>query len=85
MLQGLQYRLSPGARQALTEYIELRRERPHFANARSIRNALDRARLRQASRLFASRGTEVTPEALMTIDAEDLRGSRIFTEAPKSE
>ena len=84
MLEKLQYRLSPGARQALAEYIELRRERPHFANARSIRNALDRARLRQASRLFAARGTEITSTALMTIDAEDVRASRIFTEAPRS-
>jgi probable Rubsico expression protein CbbX len=85
MLQGLQYRLSPEARQALAEYVELRRERPHFANARSIRNALDRARLRQASRLFAARGAEVTADALMTLEAEDLRASRIFTEAPKPE
>jgi probable Rubsico expression protein CbbX len=85
MLQGLQYRLSPEARQALAEYVELRRERPHFANARSIRNALDRARLRQASRVFAARGAEVTADALMTLEAEDLRASRIFTEAPKPE
>jgi probable Rubsico expression protein CbbX len=85
MLQGLQYRLSPEARQALAEYVELRRERPHFANARSIRNALDRARLRQASRLFAARGAEVTADALMTLEAEDLRASRIFTEAAKFE
>jgi probable Rubsico expression protein CbbX len=78
MLGGMQYRLSPGAREALVEYVALRRARPHFANARSIRNALDRARLRQANRLFASRGGPVAPEALMTIEAEDLRASRVF-------
>ncbi len=78
MLGGMQYRLSPGAREALVEYIERRRARPHFANARSIRNALDRARLRQANRLFASRRGPVAPEALMTIEAEDLRASRVF-------
>jgi len=81
MLGGMQYRLSPGAREALVEYIELRRARPHFANARSIRNALDRARLRQANRLFASRNGPVAPDALMTIEAEDLRASRVFAES----
>jgi probable Rubsico expression protein CbbX len=81
MLEGLRYRLSPAAREALVEYIELRRQRPHFANARSIRNALDRARLRQASRLFAARGAPVTAEQLATLEAEDLRASRVFTEA----
>jgi probable Rubsico expression protein CbbX len=83
MLEGLQYRLSEGAREALVEYIHLRQQRPHFANARSIRNALDRARLRQANRLFAASGTPVTSKDLMTIEAEDLRGSRVFTE-PKA-
>ena len=53
MLEGLHYKLSDSARGALVEYIALRKERPHFANARSVRNALDRARLRQANRLFA--------------------------------
>jgi probable Rubsico expression protein CbbX len=80
MLGDLQYRLSGAAREALVEYIERRRRRPHFANARSIRNALDRARLRQANRLFAASGTAVSPEALMTIEAEDLRASRVFSE-----
>jgi probable Rubsico expression protein CbbX len=83
MLEGLQYRLSEGAREALVEYIQLRKQRPHFANARSIRNALDRARLRQANRLFATSGTPVTSKDLMTIEAEDLRGSRVFSE-PKA-
>jgi probable Rubsico expression protein CbbX len=80
MLAGMQYRLSPAAREALVEYIDRRRRQPHFANARSIRNALDRARLRQANRLFASRSGPVAPDALMTIEAEDLRASRVFTD-----
>jgi probable Rubsico expression protein CbbX len=80
MLGDMQYRLSPAARETLVEYIALRRERPHFANARSIRNALDRARLRQANRLFASRSGPVAPDALMTLEAEDLRASRVFGE-----
>jgi probable Rubsico expression protein CbbX len=85
MLQGMQYRLSESAREALAEYIELRRKRPHFSNARSIRNALDRARLRQASRLFKAGGAAVTAETLMTIEAEDLRSSRVFTESIQKE
>src|SRR3982074_2425604 len=56
MLERMQYRLSPQPDLALLEYIERRITRPHFANARSVRNALDRARLRQASRLFERRG-----------------------------
>ncbi len=83
MLQGLEYRLGPGARETLSEYINLRRERPQFANARSVRNALDRARLRQANRLFTTRAAPVSAEALMTIEAEDLRASRVFGEAAK--
>jgi probable Rubsico expression protein CbbX len=78
MLDGMQYRLSAGARGVLAEYITLRRAQPHFANARSIRNALDRARLRQATRLFNRRGVEVDRGALMTIEADDIRQSRVF-------
>jgi len=55
MLQSMQYRLSPSGLEALHEYIPLRMQQPHFANARSIRNALDRARLRQANRLLRTR------------------------------
>ena len=54
-------------------------QQPHFANARSIRNALDRARLRQANRLFAQAGRELTREELMTIEGADLRASRVFS------
>jgi hypothetical protein len=80
MLADLQYRLSRTARQALTEYITLRREQPHFANARSVRNALDRARLRQANRLFGAPGP-VGRDQLMTIEEPDLRASRVFASA----
>jgi probable Rubsico expression protein CbbX len=78
MLAGLNYKLSPAARQALAEYIAARRTQPHFANARSIRNALDRARLRQANRCFAMLDAELTIDQLMTIEAEDIRQSRVF-------
>ena len=78
MLAGMQYRFSAGARAAFADYIALRRAQPNFANARSIRNALDRARLRQATRLFASRAQRVDRETLMTLEAGDIRQSRVF-------
>jgi probable Rubsico expression protein CbbX len=78
MLETMQYRLSPSAVAALHEYIPLRMKQPHFANARSIRNALDRARLRQANRLFAEKGRQLDRDALMTIEGGDLRASRVF-------
>jgi probable Rubsico expression protein CbbX len=83
MLVRMQYRLSAAAAEALREYIALRKRQPHFANARSIRNALDRARLRQANRLFERRGTALTREMLATIEAADIRASRIFGAAER--
>jgi len=79
MVAQMQYRLSDSALAVLKDYIPLRMNQPHFANARSIRNALDRARLRQANRLFALKGQELTRDDLMTIEAEDLRASRVFS------
>jgi probable Rubsico expression protein CbbX len=78
MLQQMQYRLDSEADQVLLQYIERRIQQPHFANARSVRNALDRARLRQASRLFEKRGGLLSKEDLMTIEAADIRASRVF-------
>ena len=72
-----EYRLSPAARDAMVDYIARRRQQPGFANARSIRNALDRARLRQAMRLCAGNGV-ASRQALQTIEAEDIRASRVF-------
>ncbi len=79
MLQSMHYRLSDSAIAAVHEYIPLRMQQAHFANARSIRNALDRARLRQANRLFAQKGRQLTRDELMTIEGEDIRASRVFT------
>ena len=84
MLEEQQYRFSPEAEETFKEYIELRMKRPNFSNARSVRNALDRARLRQANRLFAGGGKGLTKKDLMTIEPEDIRASRIFTEAEES-
>lgn len=80
MLAGWNYRFDDGARRAFGEYVVLRRARPHFANARSIRNALDRMRMRQALRLFES-GAGVDAAALTTLTAADVRASRHFQPA----
>jgi probable Rubsico expression protein CbbX len=72
-----QYALNPAAREAMIDYIARRRQQPNFANARSIRNAIDRARLRQAMRLFKDGGA-IDRNGLMTIEAEDITKSRIF-------
>jgi hypothetical protein len=77
MLVRQNYRFSPEARAAMEKYIEKRRGQPHFSNARSIRNALDRARLRQAGRLISHEGP-VRAEMLMEIDATDILASRVF-------
>jgi probable Rubsico expression protein CbbX len=79
MLERMQYRLSAQGQDTLRQYIALRRTQPHFANARSIRNALDRARLRQAKRLFELRGAPLARETLMSIEADDIRSSRVFS------
>jgi len=79
MLAEQSYRFSPEAAEAFERYLGLRLAQPHFANARSVRNALDRARLRQASRLFAQPQRELTAAELTTLQASDILGSRLFT------
>jgi len=79
MLAEQMYRLSPEAIQVFEVYLQRRMRMPRFANARSVRNALDRARLRQANRLFA-RGGRISKTDLMTIEAEDILASRVFSE-----
>ena len=81
MLDAQNYRFAPGAREAFDDYLALRLRQPHFANARSVRNALDRARLRQASRLFADRERALTRDDLTTITPADIRASRVFDAA----
>jgi probable Rubsico expression protein CbbX len=83
MLAQQNYRFSASGEKAFAEYIPLRMKLEHFANARSIRNALDRARLRQANRLFASSGKKLNKTDLITIEAEDIVLSRVFGEAGK--
>ncbi len=81
MALGWNYGFDDDARVALRDYIAARVRQPHFANARSMRNALDRARLRQASRLFDDAGGATDVLALQTITAADIRASRVFAPA----
>jgi len=82
MLATQNYHLAPEAREALIDYIGKRREQPHFANARSIRNALDRSRLRQANRIFAQSTGPLSAKELSEISAEDILASRVFNFTP---
>jgi len=81
MLKDMQYRFDDQAGDVFRQYLQRRMTMPHFANARSVRNALDRARLRHASRLLAA-GGDIDDEALVTITAPDLLASRVFADNP---
>nr|YP_010448071.1 Rubisco expression protein [Nitzschia dubiiformis]UTQ75552.1 Rubisco expression protein [Nitzschia dubiiformis] len=78
MLDEQQYQLTAQAEIALGKYIEKRKEKPLFANARSVKNALDRARMRQANRIFDSRGEVLTKKELVNLEAEDILQSTVF-------
>ena len=78
MLGAQNYRFGDGAQDAFARYLDRRIAQPHFANARSVRNALDRMRLRKASRLFADRDRQLTADDLTTLAAEDILASRVF-------
>ena len=80
MLATQRYRFGQDAEKAFREYMELRKSQPNFANGRSVRNALERLRMRQAIRLFeaANRGRKLTKGDLVTIEADDILQSRVF-------
>jgi probable Rubsico expression protein CbbX len=80
MLGDQQYKLTPQAEAALSQYITKRKEKPLFANARSVKNALDRARMRQANRIFDSRGQVLTKKELVNLEAEDILQSTVFND-----
>ena len=77
ILRRQMYSFDAESRNAFAEYLTLRVQQPHFANARSVRNAIDRAKLRQAGRLIRQGGV-VPREELARIDADDIRQSRVF-------
>jgi len=80
MVDRQRYRLGPDAAKAFQEYLAKRMTQPRFANGRSVRNALDRVRMRQAIRIYegAARGRQLTKKDLVTLEAEDILKSRVF-------
>ena len=80
MISEQQYRFTPEAESVLLDYIRLIQTQPQFANARSVRNAIDRARMRQANRMFNAGNRALTKADLVTIEAEDFLRSRVFAE-----
>lgn len=81
MLASQNYCFSTAGEEAFGKYIRLRMKSEHFANARSVRNALDRARLRQANRLFTGTKKSLSKTDLITLEAEDILASRVFLES----
>jgi hypothetical protein len=77
MLQKLNYRFDGPGEEAFRRYLALRLTQPNFANARSVRNALDRIRLRQATRLFTAEAA-LGKDQLSTLTAADVLASRVF-------
>lgn len=84
MIAEQNYYLDESAERAFLEYVRCRRMLPNFANARSIRNAIDRFKLRQAKRLFEQAG-QVTADDLRRIAVEDIRASEVFRECQELE
>ena len=80
ILQEQQYRMTPDAEAALLEYVEKRSRMPLFANARTISNAIDTARMRHANRMFNSGDAILTKSDLVTIEVRDITESSLFTE-----
>ena len=83
MVSAAGYRLSPAACATFRDYLARRRSQPRFANARSVRNAVERARLRHANRLLAREPAAVTKDDLMRLEPDDFLASRVFSEPPE--
>jgi probable Rubsico expression protein CbbX len=80
ILDEQQYSFSEEAESAFREYLDRRKDQPRFANGRSVRNALERARLRQATRIVRENSKKLSKSDLMRIEAEDILASRVFQE-----
>ncbi len=87
MLEGESYALAPDAEKAFREYLDRRLKRPRFAHGRSVRNAIERARLRHANRIYdlAREGDEPTREALVQIEAQDILRSSVFDDERRAD
>ena len=82
MLHDMNYKFDAEARSAFERYIAIRKTQPLFSNARSVRNALDRIRLRQANRLVSDLDRVLSADDIMTLDAADVLASRVFEKGP---
>ena len=80
ILQEQQYKMTDEAEAALLEYISKRKEMPLFANARTIANAIDTARMHHANRMFNSGDKILTKSDLVTLDVTDVTQSSLFSE-----
>ena len=79
MVASMNYQFNEESKKAMAEYIKIQKKQPHFANARSIRNAIDRARLRQANRVFNNAKGPIGASFLSQIEDIDIRQSRVFS------
>src|SRR5271156_4803073 len=79
MLRDMNYKFGADARDAFVRYIALRKAQPLFSNARSIRNALDRIRLRQANRLVADLDQALSADDIISLEPPDILASRVFS------
>jgi len=77
------YTFAPETEKVFADYVRRRKIQPRFANARSIRNAIERARLRHANRVLESSGP-TTRDQLMRLEPEDFLSSRVFVDSPDS-
>jgi probable Rubsico expression protein CbbX len=78
MARELEYKIDPAAMPILKRYCERRMQLPFFSNARTVRNAVDRARMNAAIRLFEEKmqptsNGMVTEDELSTITAVDFQ------------
>ena len=80
MLEEQQYRITQEGKDLLHQYIDKRKELPLFANARTMTNAIDTARMRHANRMFNSGDRVLTKADLVTIEANDILQSSLFSE-----
>ena len=80
MLSDASYYLSDQAEAAFRDYLTLRMRQPRFANARSVRNELERARLRHAHRLASDPELSRTRDDLMRIESADILAGPVFSQ-----
>ena len=75
MIRDLEYELSPDAAMVFEQYIAKRKTMPFFSNARTVRNAMDRARMNSAIRIFNDgiTGRKVSVRELKTITGNDFQ------------